>query len=134
MQFLNSNGIIRILNSSVMGIESGCATLNIRYMGYKMKVKPIAEIENALTPIAEAQGLEIVEVELKQSKSPSLTIYIDKDGGVPIFAALKTTGGVFPLCPSLTICIYAFFVTVVPSYAYNLPSPFPLCSGYSVKR
>jgi hypothetical protein len=33
LQFLNSNGIIRILNSSVMGIESGCATLNIRYMG-----------------------------------------------------------------------------------------------------
>jgi ribosome maturation factor RimP len=51
-----------------------------------MKVKPIAEIENALTPIAEAQSLEIVEVELKQGKSPSLTIYIDKDGGVDLNA------------------------------------------------
>ena len=54
--------------------------------GVKMKVKPIEEIEKALLPIAQEQGLEIVEVELKASKAPSLTVYIDKDGGVDLNA------------------------------------------------
>ena len=49
-----------------------------------MKAKPIEEIENFLTPYADALGLEIIEVVFKVSKSPVLTIYIDKDGGVDL--------------------------------------------------
>ena len=51
-----------------------------------MKIKPIEEIQSALQPIADEMAIEIVEVELKASKSPSLTIYIDKDGGVDLNA------------------------------------------------
>ena len=49
-----------------------------------MKSKPIEEIQNFLTPYAEALGLEIVEVAFKVSKNPQLTIYIDRDGGVDL--------------------------------------------------
>lgn len=49
-----------------------------------MKIKPIEEIENALRPTAEEQGIEIVEVEFKQGKEPALTVYIDVEGGVDL--------------------------------------------------
>ena len=54
-----------------------------------MKVKPLEEIENALLPIANEQGEEIVEVEFKQGKEPALTVYIDKEGGVDLNACEK---------------------------------------------
>ncbi len=49
-----------------------------------MKVKPIKDIQEFLTPYAESLGLEIVEVAFKMSKNPQLTIFIDKDGGVDL--------------------------------------------------
>lgn len=49
-----------------------------------MKVKPIKDIQEFLTPYAESLGLEIVEVTFKMSKNPQLTIFIDKDGGVDL--------------------------------------------------
>lgn len=49
-----------------------------------MKTKPIEEIQSALQPIADEMGIEIVEVEIKQGHSPSLTIYIDVEGGVDL--------------------------------------------------
>ena len=51
-----------------------------------MKVKTIEEIQNALQPIADELGLEIVEVEFKQGREPALTVFIDKDGGVDLNA------------------------------------------------
>ena len=51
-----------------------------------MKAKSNEEIKAFLDPIAEGLGLEIVEVEFKNSKNPSLTVYIDKDGGVDLDA------------------------------------------------
>ena len=54
-----------------------------------MKVKPLEEIENALLPIANEQEVEIVEVEFKQGKEPTLTVYIDKEGGVDLNACEK---------------------------------------------
>lgn len=51
-----------------------------------MKIKPLEDIEKALLSIAEAQDVEIIEVEFKQGKEPALTIYIDKDGGVDLNA------------------------------------------------
>lgn len=49
-----------------------------------MKIKPIDEIQNALQPIANEMGIEIVEVEFKQGKAPALTVYIDIEGGVDL--------------------------------------------------
>ena len=49
-----------------------------------MKIKPIDEIQNALQPIADEMGIEIVEVEFKQGKAPALTVYIDIEGGVDL--------------------------------------------------
>lgn len=49
-----------------------------------MKVKPIEEIQNALQPIADEMGIELVEVEFKQGKDPALTLYIDTESGVDL--------------------------------------------------
>ena len=49
-----------------------------------MKVKSIEEIQNALQPTADEQGVEIVEVEFKQGREPALTVYIDTENGVDL--------------------------------------------------
>jgi len=49
-----------------------------------MKAKSVEEIEEFLSPIAAEVGVEIVEVEVKLSKNPSLTVYIDTDSGVDL--------------------------------------------------
>lgn len=47
-------------------------------------VKPAQEITNFLTPYAEKLNVEIIEVEIKTGKSPYLTVYLDKDGGIDL--------------------------------------------------
>lgn len=49
-----------------------------------MKGKSVQEIQEFLTPYASSLNLEIVEVAFKISKEPTLTIFIDKDGGVDL--------------------------------------------------
>ena len=49
-----------------------------------MKVKPITEIQEFLSEIANPLGIEVVEVEFKQGKNPAMTIFINKDGGVDL--------------------------------------------------
>ncbi len=49
-----------------------------------MKVKPNAEILEFCAKIGESVGVKVVEVEFKQGKNPSLTIFIDKEGGVDL--------------------------------------------------
>ncbi len=51
-----------------------------------MKVKKTEEIFEICLKIAEPLGIRVVEVEFKQGKNPSLTIYIDKEGGVDLDA------------------------------------------------
>lgn len=51
-----------------------------------MKVKPNQEIMEFLTPIAQSVGVRVADVEFKQGKNPTLTIFIDKDGGVDLDA------------------------------------------------
>ena len=84
--------------------------------GVNMKVKPIEEIENALLPIAEEQGIEIVEVELKPSKSPSLTVYIDKEGGVDLDACEKFHRAIDPILDEVD-------PTFGAPYTLNVSSP-----------
>jgi ribosome maturation factor RimP len=49
-----------------------------------MKIKPVSEIQEFLNSIARPMGIEVIEVEFKQGKNPSMTVYIDKDGGVDL--------------------------------------------------
>lgn len=49
-----------------------------------MKVKSNAEILEFCQAIATPLGITVAEVEFKQGKNPSLTIYIDKEGGVDL--------------------------------------------------
>ena len=51
---------------------------------YKMKIKPINEIIDFCQPFAESVGVKVVDVEFKQGKNPTMTIFIDKDGGVDL--------------------------------------------------
>lgn len=49
-----------------------------------MKIKPVEEIKNLCLKVAETLGLSIFDVEFKQGKSPTLIVYIDKEGGVDL--------------------------------------------------
>ena len=49
-----------------------------------MKVKSNEEIENALRVVVEEQGVRLAEIEFKQGKNPSLTVFIDKDDGITL--------------------------------------------------
>ena len=62
-----------------------------------MKIKAIEEIENALQPVAEELGIEIVEVEFKQGKAPALTVYIDTEAGVDLNTCEKFHRAIDPI-------------------------------------
>ena len=49
-----------------------------------MKAKSNQSIFEFLKPYADDLNIEIVEVEFKVSKNPTLTVYIDKEGGVDL--------------------------------------------------
>ena len=51
-----------------------------------MKTKTTEEIKAFLEAFAKEQGLEIYDVEVKNGKNPSVTIFIDKEGGVDLNA------------------------------------------------
>ncbi|MBR2614644.1 MAG: ribosome maturation factor RimP [Clostridia bacterium] len=54
-----------------------------------MKIKPIEEIKDFCQKIIEPFGIEVVEVEFKQGKDPTLTIFIDSEGGIDLNACEK---------------------------------------------
>ena len=49
-----------------------------------MKVKSNQQIADFLCEIVNPLGVQVVEVEFKQGKNPSLTVYINKQGGVDL--------------------------------------------------
>ena len=81
-----------------------------------MKTKPIEEIQTALEPIATEQGLEIVEVEVKQGKSPSITVYLDKEGGVDLDSCEKFHRAIDPVLDEVDPTFNA-------PYTLNVSSP-----------
>ncbi len=81
-----------------------------------MKSVEITAIENALLPVATAQGLEIVEVEFKQGKEPALTVYIDKEGGVDLNACEAFHRAIDPVLDELD-------PTAGAPYTLNVSSP-----------
>ena len=49
-----------------------------------MKIKDLTSLQEFLQDIATPLGIEVIEVEFKQGKSPELTVYINKEGGVDL--------------------------------------------------
>ena len=49
-----------------------------------MKFKSEEEIKKVLAPVAEEQGITVWSVEFKNSDDPSITVFIDKEGGVDL--------------------------------------------------
>ena len=51
-----------------------------------MKVMPVQSIDEALRPVAEAEGVELYEVVFRQGKHPELTVYLDsaREGGIDL--------------------------------------------------
>jgi ribosome maturation factor RimP len=49
-----------------------------------MNVKPIEEVRALVEKIANAMDVEVVDVEFKQGKTPSLTIYADTAAGIDL--------------------------------------------------
>lgn len=49
-----------------------------------MKVKSNQEIFDFLKPIADKEGIELVEVDVKLGKNPSVTVYVDTEDGIDL--------------------------------------------------
>ena len=81
-----------------------------------MKTKTIEEIQNALQPTADEMNIEIVEVEFKQGKEPSLTVYIDIEGGVDLDTCEKFHRAIDPVLDELD-------PTLGTPYTLNVSSP-----------
>lgn len=83
-----------------------------------MKVKPLEEIEQALTPVAKRCGVSIYEIVFHQGKNPSLTIYLDTDaeGGIDLNTCEKFHMAADPVLDELD-------PTFGQGYTLNVSSP-----------
>ena len=66
-----------------------------------MKVKPIEEIRALLQRIADEMGIELVDVEFRQGRSPSLTAFIDTEDGVDLDTCEKYHNAIDPALDEL---------------------------------
>lgn len=57
----------------------------------------VEEIEKIVSPTVANFGCELVEVEVKAGKNPSLTFYIDKEGGIDINTLEQIHNAIDPL-------------------------------------
>ncbi|PWM70983.1 MAG: ribosome maturation factor RimP [Bacillota bacterium] len=65
--------------------ENGFCRSHILFIReFAMKFLAAEKVKECLRPIAEEQGLTVVSVETKCGGDPSLTVYIDKAGGVDL--------------------------------------------------
>ncbi len=81
-----------------------------------MKTKSVEEIQRSLQAIADEMGIEIVEVEFKQGKSPALTVYIDIEGGVDLDTCEKFHRAIDPVLDEVD-------PTFGEPYTLNVSSP-----------
>ena len=83
-----------------------------------MKFKSTQEILNAVSSAVELLGVEIVEVEPKISKNPTLTFYIDKDmeGGIDLDTLEAFHNAIDPLLDDADVSNGA-------AYTLNVSSP-----------
>lgn len=81
-----------------------------------MKIKSIEELKQLLVSIAEPMNIEVVDVEFRMSKNPSLTVFIDTEDGVDLDTCEKYHNAIDgPLDE--------FDFTLGASYTLNVSSP-----------
>lgn len=81
-----------------------------------MKTKDIAELKELLYSVAEKMNIEVVDVEFKVSKNPSLTVFIDTDDGVDLDTCEKYHNAIDPILDE-------FDFTLGAAYTLNVSSP-----------
>lgn len=81
-----------------------------------MKTKDIEVLKQKLIEIAEPMGIEVVDVEFKVSKNPSLTVYIDTEDGVDLDTCEKYHNAIDPMLDD-------FDFTLGAAYTLNVSSP-----------
>ncbi len=86
-----------------------------------MKVKSNAEIVEFLSPIGESVGVKVVEVEFKQGKNPSLTVFIDKEGGVDLDVCERFHNAIFDPIDELDPTFGAQYTLNVSSLGVDRP-------------
>lgn len=81
-----------------------------------MKTKDIAELKALLYSVAEKMDIEVVDVEFRVSKNPSLTVFIDTDDGVDLDTCEKYHNAIDPILDE-------FDFTLGAAYTLNVSSP-----------
>lgn len=81
-----------------------------------MKTKSMDELRGLLVSIAEPMGIEVVDVEFKMSKNPSLTVFIDTEDGVDLDTCEKYHN-------AIDAPLDEFDFTYGASYTLNVSSP-----------
>ena len=66
-----------------------------------MKFKSVEEITEAIKPTADSMDIEIVEVEVKITKNPYITIYVDTESGVDLDTCEKFHNAIDPVLDEL---------------------------------
>ncbi|MBO4962991.1 MAG: ribosome maturation factor RimP [Clostridia bacterium] len=92
-----------------------------------MKFKSTQEILNAVSSAVELLGVEIVEVEPKISKNPTLTFYIDKDmeGGIDLDTLEAFHNAIDPLLDDADVSNGAAYTLNVSSPGLDRPFKTP---------
>ena len=81
-----------------------------------MKTKNLADLKAFLQGYADAMNIELVDVEFKMSKNPSLTIYIDTEDGVDLNTCEK-------FHREIDAPLDEFDFTLGSAYTLNVSSP-----------
>ncbi len=81
-----------------------------------MKTKSMDELRGLLVSIAQPMGIEVVDVEFKMSKNPSLTVFIDTEDGVDLDTCEKYHNAIDAMLDE-------FDFTFGASYTLNVSSP-----------
>lgn len=81
-----------------------------------MKTKDFNELKNLLKGVADKMNIEIVDVEFKVSKNPSLTVFIDTEDGVDLDTCEKFHNAIDPVLDD-------FDFTLGAAYTLNVSSP-----------
>ncbi len=66
-----------------------------------MNRKSVEEIRRAVSDLADSMNIEIVEIEWKNTRDPSITIFIDTEGGVDLDTCEKFHYAVDPILDEL---------------------------------
>lgn len=81
-----------------------------------MKTKDLSLLKEKLEAIAAPMGIEVVDVEFKVSKNPSLTVYIDTEDGVDLDTCEKYHNAIDSMLDE-------FDFTFGAQYTLNVSSP-----------